>query len=64
MLEGENIGEFSYLNYLGEKTLTNGILIKCRYSINLREKTLVTGHQLAKFVNVFSLQHFFATCMV
>ena len=35
----ENIGEFSCLDYLEEKTLVN-------------------GHQFAKFTNVFSCQHF------
>ena len=30
-LAGENIGEFSYLDYLEEKTLANGQQIKHRY---------------------------------
>ena len=30
-LAGENSGEFSYLDYLEEKTLANGLQIKHRY---------------------------------
>ena len=58
MLVGENMGKVSCLDYLKEKTLANGLQIKnmdIEYSVNLRETTLVIGHQ---FTNVFSCQRF------
>ena len=60
-MAGENIGEISYLDYLEEKTLANGLQMKAmgiEYYVNLREKTLAIGHQFAKFANIFSRQHF------
>ena len=42
---GQNIGKFSYLDYLVEKTLANGLQIKYGYSINLWEEALAIGHQ-------------------
>ena len=53
MLVGENFGKFSYLDYLGEKTLVNSLFqinTEIKGSIKLREKTLAIGHQ---FANVF-----------
>ena len=45
-----------YLDYLGEKVLVNGLQIKYhKDTVNLREKTLVIGHQ---FTNVFLLPTF------
>ena len=61
MLVGENIGEFRYLNYLGEKLWEMpGKLIKMdiKYSVNLREKALTIGHQFSKFANFFFHQSF------
>ena len=51
---GQNIGEFSHLDYLEEKTLANGLHINTdvKYS---GEKTSVIGRQ---FTNVFFCQHF------
>ena len=44
------------MDYLGEKVLVNGLQIKYHKDIvNLREKTLVIGHQ---FTNVFLLPTF------
>ena len=56
-LAGENFGEFSYLDYLGEKTLANSLFqinTEIKGSVKLREKTLAIGHQLTEFASVFS----------
>ena len=55
MLAGENFDKFSYLDYLGEKTLANSFQLNTgiKGSVKLREKTLAIGHQFAKFANVF-----------
>ena len=40
---GENFGEFSYLDYLGEKTLVNSLFqinTEIKGSVKLREKTI------------------------
>ena len=54
----ENFSKFSYLDYLGEKTLANSLFqinTEIKGSVKLREKILAIGHQ---FANVFSRQCF------
>ena len=54
-------GKFSYLDYLGEKTLANSLFqinTEIKASVKSREKTLAIGHQFAKFANVVSCQRF------
>ena len=59
----ENVGvrklwRIQLFRLFGGETLANGINTKIKGSVKLREKTLVIGHQFAKFGNVFSHQHF------
>ena len=57
MLTGQNFGKFSYLDYLGEKTLVNSLFqinTETKGSVKLREKTLAIGHQFIKFAPMFS----------
>ena len=62
MLAGENIGEFTYLGYLKEKTLVNNLQVKyrcgkfCKFEGEI--KTLAISHHFAKFPSVFSCQCF------
>ena len=66
-LAGENFGEFSYLDCLGEKAWANTLFqinAEIKGSVKLREKTLAIGHQFAKFANVFSRQRFPLQCTV
>ena len=58
---GENFGKFSYLDYLGEKTLANSLFqinTKIKGSVKLREKPLVISHQSAKFTNAPTFFHY------
>ena len=55
MLAGGNIDDFSCLNHLEEKTLANGLQIKYKYSVNVREKTLVIGQQFDVFRQAVSI---------
>ena len=64
---GENFGEFSYLDYLGEKTLANSLFqinMEMKGFVELREKTLAIGHQFAKFADVSAANVFCCQCFL